>query len=157
MGLENNARVISADMCQPLPIEKDSIDIAIAHFSLYVIPKRESRIAAFKHIAEALKNNGTIYIAIPGNNYNARDQVQSSLALDRNNPDLSISRRLRNKLLFSTFGRISEIVIGKRIDKGIWKGFSEDEIEQEAEEAGLKLQWAKGIYGDTSLMAALCK
>jgi hypothetical protein len=59
--------------------------------------------------------------------------------------------------LFSSLGRFSEIVIGNRIEKGVWKGFSENEIEQEAEEAGLKLEWVKGIYGDTSLMAALCK
>jgi SAM-dependent methyltransferase len=157
MGLEKYAVVLPADMRQPLPIDKDSIDIAIAHFSLYVIPEREMRIAAFKHIADALKNNGTIYIAIPGKNYNARDQVHSSLALDRKNPNLSFVRKIRNKLMFSTFGHISEILIGNRIDKGIWKGFSEDEIEREAQEAGLKLQWAKGIYGDTSLMAALCK
>jgi ubiquinone/menaquinone biosynthesis C-methylase UbiE len=157
MRLKDYTRVLPADMCLPLPIKKESIDIAIAHFSLYVIPEREKRITAIGNIAKTLKSDGRIYVAIPGNNYNARDQVDSSLALDRNNPDLSTFGKLRNKFMYSTVGRISEIVIGNKIDKGIWKGFSEDDIAQESTEAGLKLHWTKGTYGNTSIMAAIGK
>jgi ubiquinone/menaquinone biosynthesis C-methylase UbiE len=157
MGLEDNARVLPADMCESLPIEKESIDIAFAHFSTYVISDREKRITAFKNIAKTLKFNGMIFIAAPAKNYNAKDQVRSSITIDKYNPDLSFTRRLRNKLLFTTLGHYSETVISKRIKEGIWCSFNKDEIEQEANDAGLKLKWVKEIYGDTSLMAALCK
>jgi SAM-dependent methyltransferase len=157
MGLQGNARVLPANMCQSLPLERESVDVAIAHFSMYVIPDREMRILAFKNIAEVLKKNGMIYIASPGKNYNAKDLVRSSLAIDKTNPDLSLSRKLWNKLMFSTLGHMSEVMVANRIQKGVWCGFSKEEMENEASEAGLTMQRVKDIYGDTSLMATFCK
>jgi SAM-dependent methyltransferase len=157
MGLDANAHVLQADMSRPIPIDRESIDIAIAHFSLYVIPDRKKRIAAFKHIADALKPDGKFFIALPGKNYNAMDQVRSSLAIDRDNPHISFKRKIWNKLMFSTLGHISEIAVANRIKKGIWCGFTKEEIENEAAQAGLKMQWIRDTYGDTSLMAAFSK
>lgn len=157
MGLENNASVFPADMCQPLPVKKESVDIAIAHFSLYVIPDRDKRVDAFKNIANTLKKDGTILIALPGKNYNAKDLVRSSIEIDESNPELTYLQKLLNKIMFSTIGHLSEIMVANRIRDGIWCGFTKEEIIDEASEAGLKLQWVKDVYGDTSLMASLCK
>jgi SAM-dependent methyltransferase len=157
MGLEDIANVLPANMCQPLPLDKNSIDVAIAHFSMYVIPDRDKRIDAFKNIASALKEGGRIYLATPGKNYNAKDQVHSSIAIDKENSEISGIRRTLNKLLFLTLGYWSEKAITKRIRAGIWCSFSKDELEKEAGEAGLKLEWVKDVYGDTSLMAVFCK
>lgn len=157
MGLEKIAQVLPANMCKPLPLDKDSMDVAIAHFSMYVIPDREQRIQAFKNISAVLKEGGRIYLAAPGKNYNAKDQVYSSIAIDKENSELSGIRRTWNKLLFLTLGYWSEKAITKRIHDGVWCSFTKEELESEAEEAGLKLEWVKGVYGDTSLMAAFCK
>lgn len=157
MGLVDNARVLQADMTNTLPVEEESIDIAIAHFSLYVIPDRDKRVAAFKNIASTLKKGGKVYLALPGKNYNAQDQVRSSLLINKNNPNISFARKQWNRLMFPTIGLISEIAVTKRIQEGVWCGFTKEEIESEAGEAGFKLDWMKGIYGDTSLMASFTK
>jgi SAM-dependent methyltransferase len=157
MGLEDIANVLPANMCQPLPLDNDSMDVAIAHFSMYVIPDRNKRIEAFKNIASALKEGGRVYLAAPGKNYNAKDQVNSSIAIDKENAEMSGLKRGLNKLLFSTFGYWSEKAITKRIQDGVWSSFSKEELESEAREAGLKLEWVKGVYGETSLMASFSK
>jgi SAM-dependent methyltransferase len=157
LGLESVAQVLPANMCKPLPLDKKSMDVAIAHFSMYVIPDRDKRIQAFKNIAAVLKDGGRIYLAAPGKNYNAKDQVNSSIAIDRENSEISSVRRTLNKLLFLTLGYWSEKAISKRIHDGVWISFSKEELECEAGEAGFKLEWVKDVYGDTSLMAAFCK
>jgi ubiquinone/menaquinone biosynthesis C-methylase UbiE len=157
MGLEKNASVKQADMTKPLPVDENSVDIAIAHFSFYVLPQRENRVTAFKNIAKTLKNDGKMYIAIPGKNYNAKDQVISSLSLNKQNKDISFFRKQWNRIMFPTIGFMSEKAVTKRIKEGVWHSFTKEEIETEAGEAGFKLEWIKDVYGETSFMAAFSK
>jgi SAM-dependent methyltransferase len=157
LNLDHNAVVLPADMTSSLPVEKNSIDIAFAHFSTYVISAREKRVLALHNVSETLKDTGCFYIAGPAPNYNAKDQVKSSISIDQNNPNISSFKRLSNKLLFSTLGHYSENVISKKIQDGVWCSFTKEDMENEANDAGLRLKWSKSVYGDTSLLVALCK
>jgi ubiquinone/menaquinone biosynthesis C-methylase UbiE len=155
--LEEYAKVISADMISALPIEDESIDIAFAHFSIYVIRGREKRVQALMNIAKTLKRNGTVFMVSPATNYNAKDQVRSSISIDAQNSDISAIRKFSNKLVYSTLGYYCEIIIAKKIHNGPWRSFTKEEITSEANDAGLKIKWSKSVYGDTSHLVALVK
>ncbi|MCP3923880.1 MAG: class I SAM-dependent methyltransferase [Desulfobacterales bacterium] len=150
LGIEKHANVYSADMCVEFPIKQNSMDIAIAHFSLYVLSSRENRILALKNITSVLKEDGVMLLALPATNYNAAQQVKSSIDIDQKSEMLPFYRKMYNRIMYQTLGRMSEMSIANKIKDGTWQGFTEDGILFETEAAGLKIEWIESTYGDTS-------
>jgi ubiquinone/menaquinone biosynthesis C-methylase UbiE len=157
LKLGENAKVLPADMTEELPVKKNSFDIAFSHFSMYVIPEREQRLKALRNINDTLKSDGKFYIVAPSTHYNAKDQLKSSLLINAKSKEHSSLKKFTNKIIYSTLGYWGEIIIAGKIQNGIWCTFTEDRMRSEVEEAGLQLEWSKGVYGDTALLFCVAK
>jgi ubiquinone/menaquinone biosynthesis C-methylase UbiE len=152
MGIAEHSKVFQGDLTEELPLPKESQDVAVSHFCLYVLPEQDKRITALKNIAAVVKPGGNVFLALPSHNYNAEQLVKSSIEIDKNNNELSTLRRFLKKIIILTLLRWSEMSAAKEIQRGTWHGFTEEEIHKEVNAAGMEVEWIKETYGGTSFM-----
>jgi len=89
-GLEvsSNAICLQNDISVAPPFKENSIDIVIAHFSLYTISDDDKRLQALKNIFQVLKPGGMLIATCPSKNYDADRIIRKSLESVKTNNGL---------------------------------------------------------------------
>ena len=95
LGVSSNAICLQNDLSVGPPFKNNSIDIVIAHFSLYTISDDDERLQALKNIFQVLKPGGMLIATCPSKNYDAEKIIRKSLKLvaDKNGLLVSIIKR----------------------------------------------------------------
>ena len=79
-NLLNRAYFVLSDISKSLPMRSQSVDIIVAHFSLYTI-NTEKRKFIFKEFRRLLKKNGTLILVEPSTEYSARRIIADSIRI----------------------------------------------------------------------------
>ena len=95
LGVSSNAICLQNDLSVGPPFKNNSIDIVIAHFSLYTISDDDERLQALKNIFQVLKPGGMLIATCPSKNYDAEKIITKSLKLvvDKNGLLVTIIKR----------------------------------------------------------------
>ena len=83
LKLSGQINCFQNDVTEASPFKENSIDIVIAHFSIYTIPDSEKRYQALKNMCLALKPNGILLVICPSKNYDAGKIIEESIELVR--------------------------------------------------------------------------
>ena len=146
LGVAENVLAVPADLTEPLPLRADSVDAAVAHFSIYAIPGgAEQRRQALKNIHRVLKPGGVLILANPTQDYSARTIIAESLRMLK-------ERRGRFASAFARVGiypfthHLGLKYIERQIQKDIMHGYTEEEIREEVRSAGFTVERIEPTY-----------
>lgn len=142
---EWSASLLQADLTQPLPFKKESVDIIAAHFSLYTIADRESRKKVLSGLIEILKPRGLMVIVNPSREYSAGKIIQESVQQVREQNGI-LSAWAKKLFLYPLTYLLGLKFIEKQLKADHWHAFSFEELCEEMEAAGLSVVHSEPVY-----------
>ena len=152
-NLANRAYFILSDISKPLPIRNQSVDIIVAHFSLYTIDigKREF---IFKEFRRLLRKGGTLILVEPSTKYSAKRIIARSIKLVLCNEGKFTS--LIKKWFFYPFTyHFGLKFIESQLKNGIWRAVDSAELCDEVRANGYTVNSVEPVYaGSATLITA---
>lgn len=152
-SLSENSSVFcfQADLTEGLPLPANSVDAAVAHFSIYAVGNKNQRVNALKNLRSVLKSGGTLVIVNPSRNYNPKRIIQESAA------NLKGVRGIIAKfLLYPLTLNFGLKYIDSQLKLDNWHAYTEEEFCGEIREGGFDVLQVESIYADSAYLA-LCK
>ena len=144
-GCEWSASLLQADFTNPLPIKKESVDIIMAHFSLYTIADREIRKNVLSGLMNTLKPGGLMVVVNPSREYSASKIIRESVQLEREQNGI-FSAWAKRIFLYPLTYCLGLKFIEKQLKTEQWHAFSFEELCAEMEEAGLSVVHSEPVY-----------
>jgi ubiquinone/menaquinone biosynthesis C-methylase UbiE len=142
---EWSTSLFQADLTQPLPLKKESVDIIAAHFSLYTIADRESRKKVLSGLMDTLKPRGLMVIVNPSREYSASKIIRESVQLVPEQNGI-FSHWLKKLFLYPLTYLFGLKFVEKQLKTDQWHAFSFKELCEEMEEAGLSVVHSEPVY-----------
>jgi ubiquinone/menaquinone biosynthesis C-methylase UbiE len=141
---------ILSDISKSLPMRNQSVDIIVAHFSLYTIDigKREF---IFKEFRRLLKKGGTLILVEPSTEYSAKRIISDSIKLVTDNDGKFVS--LVKKWFFYPFTYYFGLkFIESQLKKGTWRAIDSAELCDEVRANGYTVNAAEQVYADSATL-----
>ena len=153
-GNSGNALFCQSDLTRPLPIKNQSVDIVIAHFSLYTIADREIRQRVLSQLRETLKSRGLMVVVNPSREYDAKAIIGESL--QRVQEEKGILSAWAKKLFLYPFTYYLGLkYIQQQLEAQNFKAFSMEELTVEIEGIGMSVVHSETLYaGSAHLLTA---
>ena len=146
----NRAYFVLSDISKSLPISDQSVDIIVAHFSLYTIDigKREF---IFKEFRRLLRKGGTLILVEPSTEYSAKRIIAHSIKLVQHNEGKFTS--LIKKWFFYPFTyHFGLKFIESQLKKGVWRAVNSAELCDEVRSNGYTVNSAEQVYADSATL-----
>lgn len=138
LGLERPVTFHLADLRELDRHRRPLFDGAIAHFSLYTIPKKADREKALSQMAKLLKPEARLIVSVPSEHYRIARIIAGAKQVETERNDASWAlRQFRKNVLY----RVTEkamMPIEKALDAGKFRRFTPQAISEEITTAGLK-------------------
>ena len=149
-SLLNRTYFVLSDISKSLPMSSQSVDIIVAHFSLYTIDAGKRKFI-FKEFRRLLKKNGTLILVEPSTEYSARRIIADSIKLVLHNEGKFIS--LVKKWFFYPFTyHFGLKFIESQLKKGIWRAVTGAELCDEVRANGYTVNSAEQVYADSATL-----
>ena len=150
LKISSQVNCFQNDVTEASPFIENSMDVAIAHFSIYTIPDAEKRHQAFKNMYLALKPNGLLIVICPSKNYDAGKIIEESLELVRIKSGYSAAM-FKRIFLYPLTKSLGLNFIQKQLKSGNWVEYSIEGLSNEFGQAGFKtlpvnMVYARGAY-----------
>lgn len=146
LGISDRVRIFQADLTQALPLKSETVDVIIAHFSVYTIKAAEKRRRIFKEFSRVLKPGGILVSSNPSKEYNSRDIIRDSLKWLKNGS--GFGTYLVKKWMVYPFTRhLGLKLIERQLQAGQWRAYSLEEFRAEIEGAGFTVEHSESVYG----------
>ena len=132
------------DILTPAFKEK-SLDVIVAHFSIYTIPDNVKRTQALKNMYHVLKSGGLLIVCCPSENYDADQIIEESckLLVARKSPLEALIKRI---LFYSFTKRLGLNFIQKQLKSGQWVTYTQEKLIEDLREAGFKIVHSETVY-----------
>ncbi|MBC8285746.1 MAG: class I SAM-dependent methyltransferase [Nitrospinae bacterium] len=133
------------DMTEASPFKENSLDVVIAHFSIYTIPDAEKRHQAIKNMYFALKPEGLLVAICPSKKYDAGEIIKESCKLIRLKRGFFAS--MIKRIFFYPLTKMLGLnFIQKQLQSDKWMAYSMEELSDELDLAGFKRGPVKTVY-----------
>ena len=148
---ENNAGLLifNSDLTQPLAIRKESVDIVVAHFSLYTLADAKIRNKVLLNLRETLKPRGLMVIVNPSRQYNARRIIPESVEVAKIERGIFFAWAERLFLYPFTYW-LGLQFIERQLKLEKWQAFSLEELCEEMESAGVPVVHTESLYAGSA-------
>ncbi|PIR01542.1 MAG: hypothetical protein COV66_00930 [Nitrospinae bacterium CG11_big_fil_rev_8_21_14_0_20_45_15] len=150
-GLKVPTLFFRSDLTSPLPIKTASVDVAIAHFSLYTIGDNQARHQALKNIQAVLHSGGLCAVINPSEEYDGRqiihESLQSSLSVDP-----YWKHWLKKNILYRITYSLGLKNIEDRLQEGVWKKYSTQELCEEMQALGFEIIHTEKVYASSGIL-----
>ena len=140
-----NGCCVLTDFTKSLPFKDNSLDVIIAHFSIYIINDKKVRLRALKYFYNVLKVGGTLTLANPSKEYNARCIIQESLQKIRKEEG-TLMFWSKKFILYPLTYWFGLRFIERQLQSGVWKAYAENEIYDEIRSAGFSVNISETVY-----------
>jgi len=131
-------------------MRSQSVDIIIAHFSLYTIDTGKRKFI-FKEFRRLLKKDGTLILVEPSKEYSAKRIIADSIKLVLCNEGKFIS--LVKKWFFYPFTyHFGLKFIESQLKKGVWRAVNSAELCDEVRANGYTVNSAEQVYADSATL-----
>jgi ubiquinone/menaquinone biosynthesis C-methylase UbiE len=150
-GLKMPTFFFRADLTSPLPIKAESVDVAIAHFSLYTIGDNQARHQALKNIQAVLHPGGLCAVINPSEEYDGRQIIQESLQSSLS-VDPYWKHWLKKNILYRITYSLGLKNIEVRLKEGVWKKYSTQELCEEMRALGFEIIHTEKVYASSGIL-----
>ncbi|NIQ01260.1 MAG: methyltransferase domain-containing protein, partial [Nitrospinaceae bacterium] len=144
----SNQRVLGfrGDLTLGLPLPENSVDVVLAHFSLYTLPGEGERRKALRLLGEVLRPSGRLVLVNPSKTYDPRAIVRESLQLLHHRKGW-FSAGWHRCFVYPFSLHLGLKFVARQLRSGRWKAYELDELCREVEEAGFRIQHRETVYG----------
>ena len=149
--ISSNATCFQNDISGAPPFKENSIDIVIAHFSLYTIHDDDKRLQALKNIFQVLKPGGMLIATCPSKNYDAEKIIRKSLKLvvDKNGLLVAIIKRY---FFYPLTKKLGLSFIQNQLQSGRWIAYTLEDYHEELRQAGFDIGFSKSVYAESAYL-----
>ena len=151
LRMAGRCRFLRADLTEALPIRAESVDVTVAHFSIYSLGAREKRVQALKNLLDVAKPGAVLIVSNPTHGYNAKKIIANSLAEVKGQGQW-LFYILCKFLIYPFTLRLGLCFIEKQIRTGRWHGYAPDELSKEAEAAGWMVVQSEPVYAGCGVL-----
>jgi len=148
-GKEAQALLFNSDLTQPLPIKKESVNVIVAHFSLYTISDTETRKRVLSNLKETLKPRGLMVIVNPSRQYDAKHIIRESAEQVKEQRGI-LAAWAERWLLYPFTYTLGLKFIERQLKLEKWRAFSLEELCQEVEEQGMAVVHTESLYAGSA-------
>ena len=149
-SLFNRTYFVLSDISKSLPMRSQSVDIIVAHFSLYTIDTGKRKFI-FKEFRRLLKKDGTLILVEPSREYSARRIIADSIELVLHNEGKFIS--IVKKWFYYPFTyHLGLKFIESQLKKGVWHSINSTELCDEVRTNGYTINSAEQVYADSATL-----
>ncbi|SVB49972.1 uncharacterized protein METZ01_LOCUS202826 [marine metagenome] len=145
LGVLNQVICFQNDLSESPPLKENSIDIVIAHFSIYTIPNNDKRQEALKNIYHVLRPGGLFITSCPSKNYDADQIIKESYYLIRAKKGFS-NAMLKRLFIYPLTKRLGLNFIQYQLESGKWMAYTLEDLAEELRQAGFEVGASKTIY-----------
>jgi len=145
LKISNQVNCFQNDVTEASPFMDSSMDVVIAHFSIYTIRDSEKRHQALKNMLLALRPNGILIVICPSKNYDAGKILEESFELVRVKKGY-FAALIKRIFLYPFTKYLGLNFIQKQLKSGNWVAYSIEELSNEIGQAGFKILSAKTLY-----------
>ena len=133
------------------PLKEDSIDIVIAHFSIYTILDNDKRQEALKNMYHVLKPGGLFIASCPSKNYDADQIIKESCDLIRIKKGFwnAILKRL---LIYPLTKRLGLNFIQHQLESGKWMAYTLEDLAGELRQVGFEVGASQTVYASSAYL-----
>jgi ubiquinone/menaquinone biosynthesis C-methylase UbiE len=142
---------VQSDLTRTLPLRAASVDIAVAHFSLYTLADAKDRRRVLQQIRSLLKPDGRLIVANPSLSYDVREIIKASMGLDwdKSGPLITMLKRC---FIYPLTARFGLKFIKQQLTENHWHAYSLEELKQEVESAGFRVEKSATVYGNSGYL-----
>jgi ubiquinone/menaquinone biosynthesis C-methylase UbiE len=127
--------------------KEKSLDVIVAHFSIYTIFGNEKREQALKNMYCALKPGGLLIVCCPSKNYDAGKIIEESCELVRVRKGI-LQTAIKRLFLYPFTKGLGLNFIQKQLESGHWKAYTQEEFTEELRSAGFDIGYSETVYAD---------
>jgi ubiquinone/menaquinone biosynthesis C-methylase UbiE len=123
----------------------NSLDVVVAHFSIYTIRENYKRQLALKNMCSVLKPGGLLIVCCPSKNYDAGKIIEESCELLRARRGL-LQTAIRRMFFYPITKRLGLDFIQKQLQSGQWMAYTREELTEEMQCAGFEIGYSETVY-----------
>ncbi|MCH8157916.1 MAG: class I SAM-dependent methyltransferase [Nitrospinae bacterium] len=143
----DRVRLLQSDLGQPLPLAPTSVDVIVAHFSLYTIGDRRERV--LKQFRELLAPGGMLVVVEPAPEYDARRIIEESIFKVRERSGI-FKARMKEWLVYPLTYRFGLKFIEGQLKNNIWHASSREALCAEIRRAGFEVKHVEPAYAGSA-------
>ena len=151
LNLSGQVNWFQNDVTQASPFTENSIDVVIAHFSIYTISDAEKRHQALKNMCFALKPNGIFIVVCPSKNYDVGKILKESIKIVRVKRGY-FAAMIKKIILYPLTKYLGLNFIQKQLKSGNWMAYSIEVLSNELGRAGFTTQPVKILYAGAAYL-----
>ena len=151
LGVLNQVICFQNDLSASPSLKENSIDIVIAHFSIYTIPNNDKRQEALKNIYHVLKPGGLFIASCPSKNYDADQIIKESYDLIRIKKGFwnAILKRL---FIYPLTKRLGLNFIQYQLESGKWMAYTLEDLAGELRQVGFEVGASRTVYASSAYL-----
>lgn len=151
LGIDNQVACIQNDLSVNPSLKENSIDIVVAHFSIYTIRDNEKRYRALKIMHQVLKPGGMLIVSCPSKNYDAQSIIKESLELDR--AKSRYWNTMIKRLIFYPLTKwLGLNFIQRQLQSGQWVAYTFEALAGELRDAGFEIGFSETVYAGSAFL-----
>ncbi len=125
--------------------KENSLDVVIAHFSIYTIPDKDKRKQALKNMYHVLKPDGLLIVCCPSKNYDAGKIIEESCELLRSRK--GTLQATINRMFYYPFTKgLGLNFIQKQLKSGQWMAYMREELIEELQSSDFEIGHLETVY-----------
>ena len=145
LGVLDRVICFQNDLSESPPLKENSIDIVIAHFSIYTIPDNDKRQEALKNIYHVLRPGGLFIASCPSKNYDADQIIKESYCLIRSKKGFW-NALLKRLFIYPLTKRLGLNFIQYQLESGKWMAYTLEDLAEELRQVDFEVGASKTIY-----------
>ncbi len=133
------------DITEAPVFKENSLDVVVAHFSIYTIRENHKRQQALKNMYQVLKPGGLLIVCCPSKKYDAGKIIDESCELLRARRGL-LQMATKRMFFYPVTKRLGLDFIQKQLQSGQWMAYTREELTEEMECAGFEIVHSETVY-----------
>ena len=136
---------VQSDITVAPVFKENSLDIVVAHFSIYTIHKNDKRQQALKNMYRVLKPGGLLIVCCPSENYDAGKIIEESCEFLRARKGL-LQTAIKRIFFYPFTKGMGLNFIQKQLQSGQWMAYTHEGLTEELRCAGFEIGYSETIY-----------
>ena len=136
---------VQSDITVAPVFKENSLDIVVAHFSIYTIHKNDKRQQALKNMYRVLKPGGLLIVCCPSENYDAGKIIEESCEFLRARKGL-LQTAIKRIFFYPFTKGMGLNFIQKQLQSGQWTAYTREGLAEELQLAGFDIGHSETIY-----------
>jgi len=149
LGCGERVESLCCDFSGELPLAENSVDVAVAHFSIYTLTESARRKQVYKNLFVVLKPGGRLITVNPSRDYDADRIIQQSLVQLKKRVS-PLRYWVSNSLLYPLTLQLGLRFIEKQLKTGAWHSYSLEAMGEEVQGAGFTVQTSESVYAGSA-------